>query len=131
MRMAARTTEAPEYHSGQSFEGIVVIPHVGAPQSRARFVVNVPHMSSRQDYGAHNNNLPNLIRALNERVFNVQSAKGLAPTPQPQKGVWKKLDHVSRRLAARVTEFGTVVPLTDAEFVEQSPSNKRALCAVE
>lgn len=127
--MDARTTVAPEYHSGQSFQGIVVLPHVGAPPSRARYVVVVPHMSSRQDFGAHNNNLPNLIRALNERVFNVQSANGLVPTPQPDPGVWKKLNHVSRRLAARVTEFGTVVPLTDREFVEQSPSNKRNLYA--
>jgi len=127
--MDARTTEAVEYHSGQSFKGIVVIPHVGAPPSRARYVVLAPHMSSRQDFGAHNNNLPNLIRALNERVFNVQSANGLVPTPQPHEGEWKKLGHVSRRLAARVTQFGTVEPLTDKQFVEQSPSNKRNLYA--
>lgn len=127
--MEARTTRSVEYHDGRSFKGIVVLPHVGAAPSRARYVVTVPHMSSRQDFGAHNNNLPNLLRALNERVFNVQSANGLVPTPQPEKGVWKKLNHVSRRLAARVTEFGTVVPLTDQEFVEQSPSNKRNLYA--
>lgn len=127
MRMEARTTIATEYVSGQSFKGIAVIPHVGAPPSKARYVVVAPHMSSRQDFGAHNNNLPNLIRALNERVFNVSTATGLVPTPQPVSGVWKKLDHVSRRLASRVTKFGMVEPLTDDEFVMQSPSNKRAL----
>lgn len=127
--MSARTTEAHEYHTGQLFKGIAVIPHVGAPPSKARYVVVVPHMSSRQDFGAHNNNLPNLIRALNERVFNVQSANGLVPTPQPHQGEWKKLGSISKRLAARVTKFGTVVPLTSKEFVEQSPSNKRNLYA--
>ena len=127
--MEARTTEASQYHDGTQFKGIVVRPHVGAPPSKARYVVVVPHMASRQDFGAHNNNLPNLVRALNERVFNVQSAQGLVPTPQPQQGVWKDFIPVARRLASRVTKFGIVVPLTDREFVEQSPSNKRRLYA--
>lgn len=127
MRMSARTTEAAEYTGLKLFKGIAVIPHVGALPSKMRYVVIAPFLSSRQDFGAHNNNLPNLIRALNERVFNVQSADGLQPTPQPNSGVWKSLNHVGDRLASQIRKFGIVVPLSDLEFVEQSPSNKRKL----
>jgi len=127
--MLARTTEASCYHDGTVFKGIAIVPHVGAAPSKVRYVVIAPHMSSRVDFGAHNNNLPNLCRALNERVFNVQSPQGLVPTPLPHPGVWQKLSPVARRLASRITKFGMVEPLTSQEFVEQSPSNKRALYA--
>jgi len=127
--MEARTTASEMYHNRTEFPGIALMPHVGAAPSKARYVVIAPHCSSRQDFGAHNNNLPNLLRALNERVFNVQSAGKLVPTPQPRRGCWKSMSGVATRLASRVREFGTVEPLTIDQFVEQCPSNKRALYA--
>lgn len=125
--MSARTTELVQYKDGTVFKGIVVQPHVGARPGTPRHVVIAPYMSSRIDIGAHNNNLPNLIRALNERVFNVSTPKGLAPTPQPEKGVWRSLGDVSSRLARQVCKFDQVEPLSDAKFIEQCPANKRSL----
>lgn len=125
--MEARTTSAKQYHNGSEFRGIAVHPHVGAKPSKLRRVVIAPYLSSRIDFGAHNNNLPNLIRALNERVFNVQGKSGLEPTPQPELGAWRKLDHVSSRLADRLRKFGRCEKLTCDEFIAQCPANKRNL----
>jgi hypothetical protein len=68
-----------------------------------------------------------LIRALNERVFNVQGKSGLEPTPQPKSGVWRQMDGAAKRLSDKVREFGKCCHLTCQEFIDQCPSNKRAL----
>lgn len=122
MRIAARTTANRLYHVGASswpvsevgkpFRGIVVKPHVGAKPARPRRVVVAPHSSSRVDFGAHNNDLPNIIRGLNERVFNVQRGEILVPTPQPDPGVWRSMGGVRKRLVERVCQFGSVEKLT-------------------
>lgn len=127
MLMAARTTVAHQYHDGTKFEGITVKRHVGEKPTKPRHVVVAPYVSGRIDFGAHNNNLPNLIRALNERVFNVSTPEGLAPTPQPRRGCWRTLDTTAARLARQASKFGKVVPLTNEQFVEQCPANKRNL----
>lgn len=125
--MEARTTTAKQYHDGSVFRGIVLQSHVGAKPSKLRRVVIAPYLSSRIDFGAHNNDLPNLIRALNERVFNVQGKSGLEPTPQPEPGVWRQMDHVSSRLAGKLRKFGRCEKLTCDEFIAQCPANKRNL----
>jgi len=126
--MTARTTPNPLYHGGHEFRGIAVTPHVGAPRSKTRHMVITPTTSGRIDFGAHNNDLPNLLRALNERVFNVEGKGKLEPTPQPHRGAWKALDGVARRIANRVTTLG-LEKLTCGEFLAQCPANKRALYA--
>jgi hypothetical protein len=126
--MTARTTANPNYHGEAVIPGVVVIPHVGAPEAKARSVVITPDTSSRVDFGAHNNDLPNLLRALNERVFNVECKGELVPTPQPHRGVWKAFAHVGKRIARRVTSL-PLEPLTCGEFLNQCPANKRALYA--
>lgn len=126
--MEARTTVSKQYHNNNSeFRGIVIQPHVGAKPSKIRRVVIAPYLSSRVDYGAHNNDLPNLVRALNERVFNVRGKSGLEPTPQPQPGVWRQFDHVAQRLADRICKFGRCEQLTRDDFIAQCPANKRRL----
>lgn len=128
MQMSARTTTSPEYHDGRSFRGITVTKHVGAAAAKQRVVVIAPTHSSRIDFGAHNNNLANLIRGLNERVHNVQGEDGLVPTPQPIEGAWKKLSHVATRLSERVlSKTRCPTRLTSAEFIAQCPSTKRSL----
>jgi len=139
VRIAARTTANRLYHVGASswpvsevgkpFRGIVVKPHVGAKPARPRRVVVAPHSSSRVDFGAHNNDLPNIIRGLNERVFNVQRGEILVPTPQPDPGVWRSMGGVRKRLVERVCQFGSVEKLTGQQFVDQCPANKRNLYA--
>jgi len=127
--MEARTTTAPEYHDGTQFRGIAINTHVDAKPSKPRRVIIAPYLSARIDFGAHNNNLPNLIRGLNERVFNVQGKSGLEPTPQPTPGKWRKLNHVAARLSDRVRKFGRCQHLTCGEFIAQCPGNKRKLYA--
>lgn len=139
MRIAARTTADQQYHVGASvwpvsgdgepFRGIAVSSHVGAKPAKPRHVVVAPHVSSRVDFGAHNNDLPNGIRGLNERVFNVQRGDRLIPTPLPEPGVWRSLGEVRKRLVERICEFGTVKHLTGQEFIDQCPANKRNLYA--
>lgn len=127
--MMARTTKSVMYHTGQSFRGIDIKKHVGAKPAQLRRVVIAPYLSSRVDFGAHNNDLPNLVRALNERVFNVQGKSGLEPTPQPVSGAWRRMNQVAARLADRIRKFGKCEHLTCQQFVDQSPSNKRRLYA--
>lgn len=126
--MTARTTQNPIYHGDVKFKGIVVEPHVDAPPSKARSLIIAPNTSSRVDFGAHNNDLPNLLRALNERVFNVEEGEKLVPTPQPHRGVWKAFGHVATRIAKRVSHL-PLEKLTCGEFLSQCPANKRALYA--
>lgn len=129
--MSARTTKSAQYHGDIVLPGIAVTECVGAAPSKIRQVIVAPTLSSRVDYGAHNNDLPNLLRALNERVFNVEAVvegkKVLVPTPQPDQGAWRSLKHVSKRLAKRVLNVGWFDPLTCEQFVNQCPANKRAL----
>lgn len=114
---------------GRSLRGIVVTAHVGAKPAKMREVVVAPTLSSRVDFGAHNNDLPNNIRALNERVFNVTQGKVLVPTPQPEPGAWRSLGGSAQRLADDVCKFGKVYHLTGQEFLDQCPANKRKLYA--
>lgn len=127
--MEARTTAVKEYHDGSSFRGIAIKTHVDARPSKPRHVIIAPCMSARIDFGAHNNNLANLIRGLNERVFNVQGKSGLEPTPQPVSGEWRKMSQVGARLSDRVRKLGRCQHLTCSEFIAQCPSNKRKLYA--
>jgi len=130
--MAARTTKDEKYQRSNltcgAFRGIAVRAHVGAPPAKVRHVILAPGMSSRIDYGAHNNDAPNLVRALNERVFNVQSAGGLAPTPLPLPGVWKSLAPVAKRIVKSITHL-PLERLTCKQFIEQCPNNKKMLYA--
>jgi len=72
-----------------------------------------------------------LLRALNERVFNVEAEDGsIKPTPQATDGIWERLDGTSRRLARSVrVRVPHVQKLTVSEFIEQCPAQKRALYA--
>jgi len=127
--MEARTTTSKQYHDGTSFRGIAINTHVDAKPAKPRHVILAPYMSGRIDYGAHNNDLANLIRGLNERVFNVQGKSGLEPTPQPERGEWRKMAEAGARLSDRVRKFGRCQQLTCNEFIEQCPANKRRLYA--
>jgi hypothetical protein len=129
--LAAVTTSDQQYHNvgnGEVFMGITVQDHVGARHQNPRQVVVAPHLSSRKNFGAHNNDLPNLLRALNERVFNVKGPNGLMPTPQPHRGAWKRLTDVGHRIADRVSKQ-SLEKLTRAEFLAQCPASKRPLYA--
>jgi len=94
--------------------------------------------------GAHNSSLPNLLRALNERVFNVElSVNGKTvldecgnpvlqrtPKPPPELRAWERMGSGGKRLARHVRErVPDVQRLTCGEFVAQCPAHKRMLYA--
>jgi len=109
----------------------ISVEAVQTPRNKsARKAILIPACQSAHMV-CHNNSLPNLLRALNERLFNVEGADGrLVPTPQAKPGVWHRLDGASRRLAEFVRERTPHVQrLTCSEFVAQSPAHKRAFYA--
>lgn len=126
-----------EYHTGVNFQGppsLKVSRWDNAKRAPVRTYVRHPEAACTL-MGAHNNSLPNLLRALNERVFNVET-KGndgqtvLMPTPKPAPGAWLRMRDVGGRLARLVRESSPGVHrLTCDQFVEQCPSHKRALYA--
>lgn len=78
--------------------------------------------------GAHTNSLPNLLRALNERVYNVVVNGELKPTPKPADGAWDRMVEHGKLLSRFVLERKPHVKrLTCEEFILQCPSHKRAL----
>jgi hypothetical protein len=104
-------------------DGMAVIDDCGRiPKDRT--AVQLASCSSHESYGNHNNNLPNVLRAVKERVFCVSSGGSLVPPPQPIPGAWDQLvwfaDAVSK-------EVGPRRRLTRNEFVAQCPPSKRKL----
>lgn len=65
--------------------------------------------------GVHNNSLPNITRALRERVFAVEGPNGLQPTPQPAKDAFGRLSEFRSQLLPRL---GHCLPKTLREFLE-------------
>lgn len=81
-------------------------------------------------FECHNNSLPNLLRALTERVYNVDVGGKLVPTPRPAAGEWVRMSDIRRRVARRFRERTPhALRLTCDEFVQQCPAHKRALYA--
>ena len=126
-------TRAEIYHRGEGFNGVqdgIVVTrwHTPRPKMARQYVKQVSVAPA--DFKCHANSLPNILRALNERVFNVEGPGGLVPTPLPTPGAWVRMSDVGRRLALKVREIAPHVQrLTCGEFVEQCPAHKRSLYA--
>jgi len=131
-------TRKEQYHRGEDSEchpNIVIQRWDRAKASSERQFCRHPEVACVQ-MGAHKSSLPNLLRALNERVFNVERTRDgvtvLEPTPKPppEIGAWKRLSSVGKRLARSVRErVPDVQRLTCEEFVLQCPAHKRLLYA--
>lgn len=74
-----------------------VVPRLGATKSRT--VTTLCGFGSGILWRVHNNSLVNLTRGLVERVYRVQSTKGLVPTPQPQPNAFARLDGFAQKLS--------------------------------
>lgn len=126
-------TRAEIYHRGEGFNGVqdgIVVTrwHTPRPKMARQYVKQVSVAPA--DFKCHANSLPNILRALNERVFNVEGPGGLVPTPLPAPGAWVRMSDVGRRLALKVREIAPHVQrLTCDEFVMQCPAHKRSLYA--
>lgn len=81
------------------------------------------------DYRGHNNNYRNLMRAITERVFNVQRGGQLVPTPKPKDGWWDAnmdgyVEAVRSRVVSGANRDHELGPLTVEEFLDQCPKSK-------
>lgn len=137
--MRAVTTQKPEYHQRTGLPEAIVLKRVGGGKPRReRCVVVLPDASANHAFCAHNNDLPNMLRALTERVYKVEErvqgkkSGRLVPTPKPEPGAWRRLtpiaDKVVNTLNARISRRGersTLEKLSVQEFLEQCPANKR------
>lgn len=84
-----------------------------------RFVgVGVPYV-----YGCHNNSVKNVVRGLNERVFNSVQNGELRPTPQALPGVFE--DRLSFFRSALLARLPVLLPLSDLEFVSRYSGRRR------
>lgn len=72
----------------------------------------------------HNNNLHNLVRGLEERVFLVPTGTGFAPPPAPVRGAFGRLAAFRGKLLAMT---GRTTPITPDEFVGLYEGRKRSL----
>lgn len=100
----------------------MVVTHTGAvPKTRS--VYRLSGVAPPVEYGVHNNNLSNLVRGLQERVFFVEEQGQLVPPPRPAPGVF----------AARMKEFKDrllgkmemAAPCSLDEFVKMYAGDRR------
>jgi len=78
-----------------------------------RRIYRVSCLSPPLRFGVHNNNLVNLIRGINERVFAVETEGGLGKPPRPDPGVF------AEELAPFARQFGKHVVVTTPWSHEQ------------
>lgn len=122
------------YHLGVGFNGVtegITVRECGTSKPREpRISIRHPACATKE-FRCHNASLPNLLRALNERVFNVENTQGgISPTPQAAPGEWDRMVWIKTKLARCVRErLEYAQPLTVSEFVEQCPAQKRSLYA--
>jgi len=84
----------------------------GAPKERVCVRTEAPlHVASAT---VHNNSLPNVQRALRERVYCVEKEGKLTPPPAPVRDIYSRLDEYRRAL---LDNLGRYHPCTDEEFL--------------
>lgn len=85
-------------------------------------------MGGNSDYRGHNNNYNNLVRAITERVYNVQRGGVLVPTPKPKPGWWNaEMYEYVEAVRSRVADGCSghyVGPLSVKQFLAQCPKSK-------
>jgi len=106
---------------------VVALKCFGYQKTRARRLVNLHPCGGGERWGVHNNSLPNLERALVERVLTVELDGVRQPPPQPAAGhVQRGLKEFKRRLCFAV---GRVSPYSTEQFVDTYTGRKRRLYA--
>jgi hypothetical protein len=95
-------------------ERIEVTPLPGA--AKQRNTVRFPALVTISRAMVHNNDLPNVLRALRERVFAVEGPNGLQLPPRPGKGVFEQV--MVRQRADLLRELRGCQPITSKKFLE-------------
>lgn len=94
----------------------------GMHKERQRIHTSIAPMAGLDKYGVHSNSLPNLERAIVERVFTVNG--GLLP-PQPQGNTLRR--RLNRFAARLVCHVDKVEQLSTEDFVASYTGRKRAM----
>jgi hypothetical protein len=95
----------------------------GIPNRRS--IVRFPVVSTISRAMVHNNDLPNVLRALRERVFGVEGPNGtLCQPPRPEEGVFMNVMEQQRRDILKLLRG--CQPITSGKFLEHYKGAKRA-----
>lgn len=93
-------------------ERMLVTPLGGAPKERVCVRVEAPlHVACAT---VHNNTLPNVQRALRERVYCVERDGVLAPPPAPVRDIYQRLNEYRQEI---LDNLGRYHPCSDEEFL--------------
>lgn len=108
---------------GELVKGVAVTPNTkqGARHGEKRLYKFAGAGSSRF-VGCHHNSLPNLLRALDERVYHTMQGGALARTIQPKRNITGALSGFRIQL---MDHLPTLPPLTDQEFLDRYEGGKR------
>jgi len=104
-------------------EVIEVTPRSGIPNRRS--IVRFPVVSTISRAMVHNNDLPNVLRALRERVFGVEGPDGnLRQPPRPAEGVFASTMEQQKRDILKYLRGSQ--PITSGKFLEHYKGAKRS-----
>lgn len=102
-------------------ERIVVMHAAGVPKRRN--IVRFDVVSTVRSATVHNNDLPNILRGLRERVFAVESPTGLVQPPRPERGVFAQ--RLGPSVKALMRGARGCQPITSGKFLEHYKGAKR------
>lgn len=102
-------------------ENIEVSHQLGIPKRRT--VVRFGTVGTVSRAMVHNNDLPNIMRGLRERVFAVEDNGILQPTPRPAPGVFK--DTMANQRRDLISLLRGCQPITSEKFLEHYKGAKR------
>lgn len=93
----------------------------GVPKCRT--IVRFDAINTVSRATVHNNDLPNVLRGLRERVFAVEGPNGLQPPPRPRRGVFQqRMRPYSSELVSLV---GRCQPISMSAFVDHYSGAKK------
>lgn len=92
--------------------------------SKTRRFDRLAYVCSGGEWGVHNHNLSNVVRGLKERVYCVETVKGLARPPRPLPGVFDRLRGFTSQL---LKCLGSCHRWSDEQFIASYHGAKKAL----
>lgn len=104
-------------------EDLVVTHTGGIPKKRT--IVRFPVVGTVSRATVHNNDLPNVLRGLRERVYAVEGPGGLRCPPRPARGLFN--DRLGDDRRSLLMHLRGCQPITSSKFLEHYKGAKRAI----